>query len=402
MASIRKQEDELVALLKSRRNYIKPVGSIVVGLFFVAIGVHFLFAGHAATPAISVEPETGNISGPAVSVTDPTASKGGAVKFGSSVNGNCAVTAILTNPCHPWLGGESSNYPNVPNNPKDQDLQQESRIGRQLQMVHTYHPPGSNSLTASDLYFINRPNTILEADWIPGNTGTFAGDGSASNNANIDKMAASIKAVAPHQIILSLWHEPENDADTGMSPCTPAGKGHAGSPAQFAAMFRYIHDRFAADGVSNVVWAINYMGATNWDKCINQFWPGNSYVDWIFWDPYSHDGNFDNMVGRFYNVLTANTDATHDYTSKAWGIAEWNIYWSGETLQNQVNLYTTAKTVVESNKYPRMKAYEVFDSLDQSIFCYPKTDKNLNPPLINASLLASYKAYANSGAFSNP
>jgi hypothetical protein len=315
----------------------------------------------------------------------------------------CTVSPTLVNSCHPWLGGEASNYGGIANNPKDQVIAHESRIGRQLNMVHTYHSPGSDSLTSSDLYFINRANTILETDWIPNPKSgmTFAAAGSPSNNAYIDKMADSIKSVAPKKIIFSIWHEPENDASTGMSPCTPSGKGHAGSPAEFAAMYRYIHDRMVADGVNNVVWAVNYMGATNWDKCINLFWPGNSYIDWVFWDPYAHSGSFDTMVGRFYNWLTANTDAAHAYTSKIWGIAEWNIYWSGMSRQDQIDLYNSAKTVIESNKYPRMKAFEVFDSLDQSIACYPGSNKTKIPPLIDTGLLGAYKNFALSQHFTD-
>lgn len=311
----------------------------------------------------------------------------------SAATANCTVSAILVNSCHPWIGGEASNYGGIAENPKDQILGHESRVGRQLQMVHTYHRPGTNSLNSSDLYFINRPNTILEADWIPGG-GSFAAAGSPSDNGNIDKMAASIKAVAPKKIIFSIWHEPENDASTGMSPCTPSGKGHAGSPAEFAAMYRYIHDRMVADGVTNVVWAINYMGAANWDKCINQYWPGNSYVDWIFWDPYAHSGSFSSMAGRFYNFLTANTDASHAYTSKAWGLAEWNIYWSGMTRQQQIDLYNSAATTIDGNTLPRLKAFEVFDSLDQSVASFPGSNKTKNPPVIDSGLLAAYKNFA--------
>lgn len=314
----------------------------------------------------------------------------------------CTVSPLLADSCRPWLGGEVSGYGSsgsMPQDTKSQVLGHEQRIGRQLDIVHTYHSPGSNSLNASDIYFAKRPNTILEADWVPG--GSWATDGSPSFNPSIDKMAASIKSLGSTKIIFSIWHEPENDASGGMSPCTPSGKGHAGTPAQFAAMYRYIHDRMIADGVNNVVWAVNYMGAQNWDKCIDQFWPGNSYVDWIFWDPYAHSGSFDSMVGRFYNVLLAHESSTYDYTSKVWGIAEWNIYWSGMSRQDQIDLYNSARTSIDNNTWPRMKAYEVFDSLDQSVACYPKTNKYQDPPLIDAGVLGAYKNYALSPHFTD-
>lgn len=58
--------------------------SLVVGMVCAAIGVLLLFQTHAATVALSVEPEKGTIVAPATSVSDSSASSGGAIVFHAS------------------------------------------------------------------------------------------------------------------------------------------------------------------------------------------------------------------------------------------------------------------------------------------------------------------------------
>lgn len=366
----------------------------------VVLGLYFLHVSRAATVAIPLEAEkAGSLTSPAATTLDADASGGKAVRFAApaEVSGSCAVTDKLVNPCRPWLSAAASNYGGMSNDSKTQLLYHESLIGRQLDMVHTYHSIGSNKLSAADIYFVNRPNTLLFTTWKPASN--WAAAASTNDDGAIDSMAASIKAVAPKKIIFSVWHEPENDISGGI-PC--AAKGSKGTPADYVNMWHHVRQRFDADGVNNVVWAINYMGFKGWNDCaVKALWPGNSYVDWVFWDPYSHDGNYDAMVSTFYDWMLQNSDATHDFKSKVWGVAEWNIWHSGTTRQQHIDLYNGAKTSVEAAKWPLIKAYSVFDALENCVASDPCTNKSKAPPAIDQGVLGAYKAYANSPAFTN-
>ena len=131
---------------------------------------------------------------------------------------NCTIDANLVNTCRPWLGATVGNYPGVGLSEYDlkaQVLDHERRIGRQLDMVHSYATPTKPPLSTTDRYFINRADTILYATWKPSQNWSAAGGSDATVNANIDKLADSLKSVAPKKVLLGIFHEPENDVSGG-------------------------------------------------------------------------------------------------------------------------------------------------------------------------------------------
>jgi fibronectin type 3 domain-containing protein len=275
---------------------------------------------------------------------------------------NCTPDAKLVNPCRPWFGAWSNYYPGV-SGWKAHMLAEEARIGRPLDIVHNYHPPGgAPPLTAEEKFFVNRPGTILYANWKPVTSWADAGGGNAAVNAQIDQAADSIKSVAPAKIMLTIYHEPEPLVTPGTSPCSGL-KGSSGSPADYRAMWRNIEQRFAARGVTNVVWVMNYMGFQEWDCLVPGLWPGNDLVDWVMFDPYdtSQSSSWSSSVSRFYNYLAAKSDASHDYLGKPWGLAEFGV--GRNTDQpHAYAFYDAALASVERNDFPRLKAYVVFDS----------------------------------------
>ena len=125
-------------------------------------------------------------------------------------------------------------------------------------------------------------------------------------------MAVSIKALKDNgttpDVILSIWHEPENDVSPGGDPNCPnvVYKGTAGTVAQYRNMWAYVENRFALDGVTNVVWAMDYMNYPPWACLYNDLYPGDNLVSWIIFNAYG-DGNpnLDHMVNRFYDFLGA-------------------------------------------------------------------------------------------------
>lgn len=276
---------------------------------------------------------------------------------------SCTVSNILVNSCRPWLGGYANNYPQVGSDTESQMLYQEQRIGRQVDIVHTYHPVGSNTLSAADIYFATRANTMLYTNWKP--TSDWATI--SSDNAAIDEMAASIKSISPVKIFLTLHHEPENDVSPGGDPNCPGTtfKGTFGTVTDYRNMWAYVENRFAQDGVTNVVWAIDYMNYPPWNCVVPDLYPGDQYIDWIVFNAYDNDSaqSFDDNVSNLYSLLTADSNGAHDFLSKPWGIVEWGI--TGTSTANEEAFYSQAKTALDYNTFPNLKMYMIYDSLNE-------------------------------------
>jgi hypothetical protein len=275
---------------------------------------------------------------------------------------NCTVTAVLVNPCRPWLGAVADNYPGFATW-KDQILGHEARIGKQVDVVHQYHPAGSVTLLSDERYFVDR-GSILYLNWRPANVWKDATGTKPTVTAQIDKMAQQIASVAPHKVMLSLFAEPERFVTPGTSACSGLlASASSGSPQDYKDMWAYVQGRFAAAGVTNVVWVMNYLGYFGWDCLFPELWPGNSRVDWITWDPYvGPRERWADIAGYFYNALQAKADATHDYTSKPWGIAEFG-YWYGTNQTEAYRMYDDIRAWLDSGNYPRVKLYEPFDMI---------------------------------------
>lgn len=280
----------------------------------------------------------------------------------------CTVDAMLVNSCRPWFGSTSNGYAEAPADTKEQLLYFEQRVGRQVDMAHTYHGAGnaSHTLNATDLYFANRPDTLLYLNWPLTNTFSTASGANATVNGYIDQMARSIQSLGDKKIMLALHHEPENDI-AFTCPGQSTKPGTMGSAAEYVAMWRNVRARFDALGVDNVIWVMNYMNYPAYDCMLDDVWPGNEYVDYVSFNGYQtsdRDVSFVNRVGRFYNLLLESSTPEHDYASKEWGLVEWGLH---NTTQASTYLYyQQAKKAVEDKVFPRLRFYMVFDNGDRN------------------------------------
>lgn len=285
----------------------------------------------------------------------------------------CTVNALMVNSCRPWFGGSSNGYAETASDTQSQSLYFEQRTGRQMDMVHNYHGAGNQShvLSPIDLYFINRPDTLLYLNWPVTNTfkeaAPVAEGGSATVNGYIDQMARSFKALpAGKKVFLAIHHEPENDI-AFTCPGQSTKPGTMGTAQEYVDMWHNIRARFDALGVDNVIWVMNYMNYPAYECMIDDVWPGNDYVDYISFNGYhSTDRNvsFEYEVGLFYDFLTENSTPEHDYLSKEWGIVEWGIHSS--TQANAYLYYQQAKTAVENKVFPKLRFYMIFDNGDRN------------------------------------
>jgi hypothetical protein len=234
--------------------------------------------------------------------------------------------------------------------------------GLDVTLDHDYRRPGQ-VLSPADIAIAKTPGAILQLNWKPVYTWADADGSNATVNSQIDAMANSIKSLGSTKIFLALYHEPENDVSGGAAGCPSSiYKGSAGTPDDYRAMWANVEARFAADGVTNVVWAMNYMGYQTWDCMINDLWPGNNLVDWVFWESYSATGDsFANETGRVYNLLTAQSDATHDYLSKPWGVGEFGT--RANTSAGQIAYYQALQHELDTNMFPKLKLLSFFDNI---------------------------------------
>jgi hypothetical protein len=162
-------------------------------------------------------------------------------------------------------------------------------------------------------------------------------------------------------------------------------------------MWANVRARFDAKGVTNVVWAINYMSDAKWDCLNDDLWPGNNLVDWVLYNTYP--GNSDTWAtgfGDFYSWLTTNSDATHDYLSKPWGIGEWGSW--ATTQSKAYQLYDDGATAIANGDFPKLKLYTAFDAIGVNDSRVDYT----NASAADATEMQHYKAFANSSGFVQP
>ncbi len=245
----------------------------------------------------------------------------------------CTISAKLVNSCRPWLGVESGNYGTGSGVPgEDAGARGADRpTGRHRARLH--RPPVLRCSAADMVTMAKRPATIALINWKPTHQWT-AGKRSQRHawNAQIDKMAASIKALGTTKMMLTIYHEPEGNVLSGGSPrcATQTLNGSSGSTTDYVNMWHNVRERFDALGVDNVVWVMNYTGFVTWHCMTKDLWPGNDYVDWLMWDPYTRNAGWTATVNSFYNYLSANSDAEHDFLSKPWGLGEFGYVGSGQ------------------------------------------------------------------------
>lgn len=293
----------------------------------------------------------------------------------------CTVDDKLVNSCRPWFGATIGGYPQTGSDTTSQYTYGEQRLNNpavltdptssttvtnQYDLIHRYHSSTQTSFDANEISYYNRANTYLYINWKPDTTWANAAGGNATVDARIDAMADSIKALGDKKIFLTVFHEPENDVSSG-NCTTNGGSAAAGSPTDYVNMWHNVRARFDAKGVTNVVWTMNYMGYQAWNCLVPLLWPGNSYVDWITYDPYgggSHTSTlFDESVSPFYNYLSQTSDATHDYLSKPWGLAEHGAWAnSGTTQAGAIDYWNQAKNAIVNRTYPKLKMFMTFDT----------------------------------------
>lgn len=297
---------------------------------------------------------------------------------------DCPLDAILVPTCPQGLlfgaspnGYEPDDYdPSVFGPAHREFIGADTRYGRKVDIVHTYHPAGKQRpfdpekpLGQTELAYAAQGRIPL-VNYKPSDD--WAAVARGDKNDELDAVAALVKA-APGKVMLNLYHEPENNVRTvgAGKPCpTKAGKSTdpQNSPADYRAMWRTVRERF--QNVTNVVWVMNYMTLKDFECLVPQMWPGDDLVDWVAYDAYAFDGSADEIT-RFADVLTKNEDCSVDpatgkkrrcYRDKPWMLAEYGVRPKFTSQPQARAFYGSVATMLDNFEVPNLRALVIFDS----------------------------------------
>ena len=141
---------------------------------------------------------------------------------------------------------------------------------------------------------------LLYMHWKIADDMTFADVAAGKADRRIDRQAAYLKANYTDKFFISLHSE--------MEPQVQQAPGSGRTAKDFAAMYRYVHDRMRSQGATNAVWVVAFMGYPRWatQSWFRDLYPGDGVVDWIAWDPYS---STDNGYQDFKTLLNSTLDS---------------------------------------------------------------------------------------------
>jgi beta-mannanase len=203
---------------------------------------------------------------------------------------------------------------------------------------------------------------MLFMNWKPelGDSWAQVAAGDPKVDANIDAEASYIKSHFASKFFLTIHHEPENEVNQ-----TP-GSGYTAS--NYAAMFRHVEDRLRADGVTNIVYVMDYMGYYKWGQqsWFDDLYPGAGYVDWIAWDPYTTAATDSDDFAQMMNAAHGSWPGFYNWaTSFAPGkplmLAEWGVRTRSDVSALRKPWFFL-NIVTQIASYPDLKALVYFDS----------------------------------------
>jgi glycosyl hydrolase family 26 len=228
----------------------------------------------------------------------------------------------------------------------------ESQVGRQFDIVYHFHTFDTSSEfpNASEVTLAASGHVLLD-DWtakLNGKQLSWAAISNGTYNSEIDAEATKLKSYGK-PVMLSFEHEAD------LTTHIPS----QGTAAQYAAAYRYIHNRFASDGVKNVIWVWTTTGYGGHDATIQALYPGSAYVDWVGYDPYNfaacHDESwktFSDTVSPFYNWLESNGFGNKPFILPEYGTVP-------GTGSEAAQWFNSIPSVLQA--YPNIKALLEFD-----------------------------------------
>lgn len=236
----------------------------------------------------------------------------------------------------------------------------ESTVSRPLDIVHQYHAWDDTWPTSTEYSWAAGGRIIfgnVSARQRSGAVLTWTQIAEGSQDSIINALASRLKAFGS-PLFLSFDEEPEERYHSNPSAYTLAS---------FASAYRHMHNLFAAAGATNVVWVWNVTGYSGDESIYPQLYPGDSYVDWIGWDPYNWFDcpvnttntwqSFDTIVSPFYDWVSSGQLSAAS-SSKPYMLAE---YGTVENIGSPTKAQWFASEVSSLPNRPKIRAVVYFN-----------------------------------------
>jgi hypothetical protein len=244
--------------------------------------------------------------------TRVTARRGARVPVGyraTCTQATVTFSSLLVPSCGLLSGAVANAFGNRPGWPEqgpDSHRRFEQAVGATFG-IYTYYFTGSQNKPFprdTDIAFLREAgaNRVMMAHWKVADDMTFADVVAGKADARIDAQAQRLTASFPEKIFVALQSEMEIQVDES------AGSGR--TARDYAAMYRYVVDRMRAQGVRNVIWVLSYGGFGKWatKPWFADLYPGDRYVDWIGWHPYTSTDNLATDLAGLLNSTLGATD----------------------------------------------------------------------------------------------
>lgn len=150
----------------------------------------------------------------------------------------------------------------------------ESRVGRRLDIFHTFHTWTDPFPSEAETYFANR-GTIPLISWAGTDLSEVV---SGEHDQLISKRARALRRWG--EPILLRWRWEMN---------RPNLAGEIGSPGQYVKAWRHLHRIFEKESVTNVAWVWCPLVDPLADSDFSAYYPGDDVVDWICADGYARE-----------------------------------------------------------------------------------------------------------------
>ncbi|MGW4204980.1 glycoside hydrolase family 26 protein [Streptomyces sp. NPDC004726] len=195
----------------------------------------------------------------------------------------CRVTDLLVPPCGAWFGAYVRHEkPNL----EEKVLAYEERIGRKLDIVYTYHDMSTDGLEGQLLTEqerkVGEDRMLLlswESKWWGGTPEQQPRWPQISSGA-LDRTVIDVQAKRIKEYGKPVFLSFDLEMDTRVPD--------EGTPAEFVAAYRHIHDRFRELGVTNVIWTWTITAYPGNNELFPKLYPGDAYVDWIAYNRYNY------------------------------------------------------------------------------------------------------------------
>ncbi|MET8574107.1 glycosyl hydrolase [Streptomyces sp. NPDC005012] len=201
------------------------------------------------------------------------------------------VSDLLEPACGAWFG---AFVPHAKADLAEKVEAYERRVGRRLDIVYTYHDMSEVTATRWEGQLLTAPEQRVGRDrmlllsweskvwggteaqqprWEDIAAGTYDAE-------VIDVQARRIKEYGERNDGRKVFLSFDLEMDTRVP--------EHGTPEEFVAAWRHIHDRFRELGVDNVIWTWITTGYPGHREVIRRLYPGDDYVDWIGYNQYNY------------------------------------------------------------------------------------------------------------------